>query len=106
MIIWVDAQLSPALSPWLATTFSLSARALRDLGLRDANDREIFLAAREAGATIMTKDSDFVRLVENLGPSSSNLDYLRQHFKPEPETSSGEYIAARVRVPGGGRGAC
>jgi predicted nuclease of predicted toxin-antitoxin system len=36
--------------------------------LRDANDREIFLAAREAGATIMTKDSDFVRLVENLGP--------------------------------------
>jgi predicted nuclease of predicted toxin-antitoxin system len=107
MIIWVDAQLSPALSPWLATTFSLSARALRDLGLRDANDREIFLAAREAGATIMTKDSDFVRLVENLGPPPQVIWIIcGNSSKPEPQTSFGEYIAARVRVPGGGRGAC
>lgn len=68
MILWVDAQLSPALSPWLSKTFDLSCEALRHLGLRNANDREIFLAARKAGATVMTKDSDFVRLLEELGP--------------------------------------
>lgn len=68
MIYWIDAQLSPALAPWLNANFDLSALALRDIGLRDANDREIFLAARRAGATVITKDSDFVRLLEDLGP--------------------------------------
>lgn len=41
---------------------------MRDLGLRDATDREIFLAARREGATVVTKDNDFVRLLEDLGP--------------------------------------
>ena len=69
MIIWVDAQLSPAIAPWLAEKFSVSAHALRDLGLRDATDREIFAAARSAAAAVvMTKDSDFVKLLEELGP--------------------------------------
>jgi predicted nuclease of predicted toxin-antitoxin system len=44
------------------------AAGSRDLGLRDARDREIFLAAREARATVMTKDSDFVLLLEQLRP--------------------------------------
>jgi predicted nuclease of predicted toxin-antitoxin system len=68
MILWIDAQLSPALAPWLSSTFDISALALRDLGLRDATDREIFLTARRDGATVMTKDADFVRLLEDLGP--------------------------------------
>lgn len=68
MILWIDAQLSPALAPWLGSTFHFSALALRDLGLRDATDREIFLAARREGATLMTKDGDFVGLLEDLGP--------------------------------------
>lgn len=68
MILWIDAHLSPALVPWLFSTFDISAFALRDLGLRDATDREIFLAARRAGAMVMTKDLDFVRLLEDLGP--------------------------------------
>lgn len=68
MIAWVDAQLSPALAPWLATTFEIEAYSARFLGLRDAKDREIFLAAREAGAIVLTKDRDFVFLVESLGP--------------------------------------
>jgi predicted nuclease of predicted toxin-antitoxin system len=67
MILWVDAQLSPKLAPWLQLTFGFSALAVRDLGLRDAGDREIFLAARERQATIITKDSDFVSLLESLG---------------------------------------
>ncbi|HVQ39711.1 MAG TPA: DUF5615 family PIN-like protein [Pyrinomonadaceae bacterium] len=68
MTIWVDAQLSPAIASWLGETFKMRALALRDLGLRDATDREIFLAARRAGATVVTKDGDFVRLLEDLGP--------------------------------------
>jgi predicted nuclease of predicted toxin-antitoxin system len=68
MILWIDAHLSPVLAPWLFSTFNISALALRDLGLRDATDREIFLAARREGATVMTKDLDFVRLLEDLGP--------------------------------------
>ena len=68
MIIWVDAQLSPAIAPWLAENFSLNAGALRDIGLRDATDRAIFASAKSAAAIVMTKDSDFVKLLEELGP--------------------------------------
>ena len=46
----------------------MEAQPVRELGLRDAKDREIFLAAREAGAVVLTKDSDFVLLLEQLGP--------------------------------------
>ena len=62
MIIWLDAQLSPALAPWLQETFNVEAYALRDLGLRDEADKVIFASARNAGAIVMTKDSDFVKL--------------------------------------------
>ena len=68
MTLWVDAQLSPQLAPWLNEALGVAALAVRDLGLRDAKDREIFHAAREAGATVMSKDSDFVALVRRLGP--------------------------------------
>lgn len=67
MIIWIDAQLSPALAKWIETTLGIQARALRDVGLRDATDREIFRAARAADAIVMTKDSDFVTLHNQLG---------------------------------------
>jgi predicted nuclease of predicted toxin-antitoxin system len=67
MNIWLDAQLSPAMAVWISAEFPVSVVAVRDLGLREAKDREIFLAAREAGAVVMTKDRDFVRLVEELG---------------------------------------
>jgi predicted nuclease of predicted toxin-antitoxin system len=68
MTIWVDAQLSPAIAVWITNTLGLEAVALRDLGLRDAEDPEIFEAARAQQAIVMTKDSDFVDLVERLGP--------------------------------------
>jgi predicted nuclease of predicted toxin-antitoxin system len=41
MKIWVDAQLPPMLAGWLVPTFASEAAALRDLGLRDAQDTEI-----------------------------------------------------------------
>ncbi len=68
MIVWIDAQLSPDLAPWLCGTFGVEAIAVRDLGLRDASDAEIFRRARERDAVILTKDADFVRLLEIQGP--------------------------------------
>jgi predicted nuclease of predicted toxin-antitoxin system len=68
VILWIDAQLSPALARWMSETFGVTAHAVRDLGLRDAKDVPIFHAAREAGAVIMSKDSDFVLLLERFGP--------------------------------------
>lgn len=67
-MIWVDAQLSPALALWLRETLGLDASALREIGLRDAEDDEIFAAARKDRAILMTKDSDFVLLLERFGP--------------------------------------
>ena len=68
MIIWVDAQLSPAIATWLISTFGVQSVAVRDLGLREAADRAIFLAAKSESVVVMTKDSDFVMLLEDLGP--------------------------------------
>ena len=67
MKIWIDAQLSPAIAPWIANHFGVEVSALRDLGLRDATDSQIFLRAKEANAVVMTKDNDFVELVNRLG---------------------------------------
>jgi predicted nuclease of predicted toxin-antitoxin system len=67
MTLWIDAQLPPALAGWIRSTFTVDAFAVRDLGLRDATDMAIFAAAKEADAWIMTKDVDFVRLVEEKG---------------------------------------
>jgi predicted nuclease of predicted toxin-antitoxin system len=67
MTIWIDAQLSPAIAAWITSHFPVQAIALCDLGLRDATDRQIFAAAQQMGAVVMTKDSDFVELVEHYG---------------------------------------
>lgn len=68
MIIWIDAQLSPHLAPWITEVFGIEAFSARWLGLRDAADREIFFKAREADAVVMTKDYDFVSLLRKEGP--------------------------------------
>ena len=68
MILWLDAQLSPSVAAWITATFGIEAHAVRDLGLRDAKDPPIFAAARAAGAVVMTKDSDFVEMLQRLGP--------------------------------------
>ncbi len=67
MILWIDAQLSPHLAPWLSDHFDVEAFSARRLGLRDAKDHEIFAAARAANAILMTKDRDFVSLVDHRG---------------------------------------
>lgn len=67
-MIWVDAHLSPALASWISAELKHPARSVRDLGLREAKAPQIFEAAREAQAIVLTKDADFVELVERLGP--------------------------------------
>lgn len=68
MKLWVDAQLSPAIARWLTETRAVDAVAVRDLGLRDAEDSRIFFEARENGAVVLSKDKDFVELVLRHGP--------------------------------------
>src|SRR6185437_4189475 len=40
--IWVDAQLPPAIAAWITVTHGVTAVAVRDIGLRDADDADIF----------------------------------------------------------------
>jgi predicted nuclease of predicted toxin-antitoxin system len=68
MIVWLDAQLPPTLAQWMRNDLGLEAKALRELGLRDADDADIFAKAKAAGAVLISKDSDFVDLAQRLGP--------------------------------------
>ena len=68
MVVWLDAHLPPALAHWMRTMLVVDAAPLRELGLRDAEDTQIFAAARQAGAVLMTKDSDFIDLLTRQGP--------------------------------------
>lgn len=67
MKFWIDAQLPPALAAWLSARYGVEAIALKDLGMRDSTDGEIFSAARQAGIVVVSKDSDFVDLVSRHG---------------------------------------
>jgi predicted nuclease of predicted toxin-antitoxin system len=96
VILWIDAQLSPALARWMSETFDVTAHAVRDLGLQGAKDLPIFHAARKASEVHMSEDSDVVLLLERHGPPPQILwvacgktsharlrDVLRKSF-PEP----------------------
>lgn len=93
-VVWLDAHLSPRIAHRITAEFGFEAHALRELGLRDAEDEHIFSEARKAGAVFMTKDSDFVALLERLGPPPQILwltcgntsdaalaEILRKHFQ-------------------------
>jgi predicted nuclease of predicted toxin-antitoxin system len=68
MRVWIDAQLSPAIAAWISRAFpKIEASSVRALGLRGAKDSEIFFAAREAAAVVMSKDDDFLRLLDQHG---------------------------------------
>lgn len=55
----VDQQLPSALAIWLRSQGQV-AEHVRDIGLRDATDAEIWRAALQAGAVVVTKDEDFI----------------------------------------------
>ncbi|MBP7282112.1 MAG: DUF5615 family PIN-like protein [Leptospiraceae bacterium] len=88
MKIWIDAQLSPSLAIWINSTFGIESYSLKFLGLRDADDIEIFEKARqEEDIVIMTKDNDFLNLLYELGSppkiiwitcGNTSNDYLKK----------------------------
>ena len=69
--LWIDAQLSPALAPFVNDLFGASlgveVSSVERLGLRDATDEAIYAAARAAGAIVLTKDADFAVMLERPG---------------------------------------
>lgn len=66
---WIDAHLSPALAAWINRTYEgITAKSVRAVGLRDAADEEIFRAARKADVVMMSKDGDFLNLLDRYGP--------------------------------------
>lgn len=67
MILWVDAHISPSICRWIRRQFAVDAVHIRDLGLREAEDPDIFGKARKAHVVVFTKDEDFVDLVGRLG---------------------------------------
>ena len=68
MTFWLDAHLSPSTAVWLSARFpEHQTFAIYELGLRDAEDSNIFLKAKESNAVIITKDNDFINLVEYFG---------------------------------------
>jgi predicted nuclease of predicted toxin-antitoxin system len=54
----VDAQLPPALARWLREA-GHDAQAVREVGLREAHDNDIWRQASATGAILVTKDEDF-----------------------------------------------
>jgi predicted nuclease of predicted toxin-antitoxin system len=66
-MIWLDAHLSPRVARWIQDSLGHDAQALRDIGLRDAEDEAIFEQARKESVVILTKDKDFVDLAGRLG---------------------------------------
>ena len=67
MKIWIDAHISPGVAAWINETFDHEANSLRSIGLMDADDLAIFERAKTEGVIFITKDSDFVDLVEVRG---------------------------------------
>ena len=57
----VDAQLPPDLAKWLRAR-GHEAAAVREIGLREASDREIWDYAVASQTVIITKDEDFALL--------------------------------------------
>ena len=67
MKIWIDAHISPGIAAWITETFAVEAKSLRGLGLQEADDLEIFRRAKSEDVVFITKDADFVDLVEVRG---------------------------------------
>ena len=76
MKIWLDAHLSPSIAKSLNEEFSAQATSLTSLGLRHCEDEEIYMKAKAADVIFVTKDDDFLTLLERLG-SPPRILWLR-----------------------------
>jgi predicted nuclease of predicted toxin-antitoxin system len=72
MKILIDAQLSPSLAAWINRTFDdIHADSAWSLGLSDKSDHQIYTYAKQNAYVIMSKDVDFLSLLEELGSPPS-----------------------------------
>lgn len=82
----LDAHLPPSLAVWITRNFGIDTYSAAFIGMRDANDAEIFAEARRRHAIVLTKDDDFVQLLNCLG-SPPKIIWLtcgntsKQHLK-------------------------
>ncbi|HEV2330184.1 MAG TPA: DUF5615 family PIN-like protein [Verrucomicrobiae bacterium] len=71
----VDAQLPPALAHWLREA-GHEAQAVREVGLREAEDGDIWNHALKTGAVILTKDEDFPQRAQQTNTSPAHAGQL------------------------------
>jgi predicted nuclease of predicted toxin-antitoxin system len=67
MTIWLDEHIAPSIAKFISSTFKLSCSHISDVVGNESTDFEIFTAAREINAIILTKDADFVALYSEHG---------------------------------------
>ncbi len=101
----VDAQLPPAVAQWLREA-GHDAHAVREIGLREAEDEVIWNHALGTGAVIVTKDEDFPTRAQRtihspvivwLRIGNSTNQVLREWFLPRlPQII--DWIGQGVRV--------
>lgn len=71
----VDAQLPPALAQWLREA-GHDAQAVREVGLREAEDGAIWRYAQAQGQVVITKDEDFAQRAQT-GAAGPVIVWLR-----------------------------
>ncbi|MCF0054033.1 DUF5615 family PIN-like protein [Dyadobacter sp. LJ53] len=62
-MIILDAHIPPSLALWIASRYNIECYSAGFLNLCAAEDWEIFTLARERNAIVITKDDDFVSLL-------------------------------------------
>lgn len=67
MKLIIDAQISPHFAPWISQKFGLPAESCRHLGMLRSTDHDLFMHARNEKAIVITKDEDFIRLLNEFG---------------------------------------
>ncbi len=68
MVIWLDANISPAIAKFVTVNFQIPCFQIDSLTVDISDDEAIFLKAKEEGNIIITtKDYDFIRLQERFG---------------------------------------
>lgn len=66
-MIVLDAQLPPALAVGIAETFEIPCFSAQFLDLRHADDEKLFAFSKAKNAIVITKDDDFVSLLNRFG---------------------------------------
>jgi predicted nuclease of predicted toxin-antitoxin system len=66
-MILIDAQLSPNLAIWIKEEFQIETFSCKFLNLTTSSDLEIFQKARNLKYIVLTKDEDFVKLLDRYG---------------------------------------